>query len=226
MRVIDIINRLTSQGYDIKFRRRSKAEGSGVRITWINGQHFIGSQGNIFARNLLGVEMSSLQVKHLEQIKAKKGEFGTRKQNLLKVEESTIKEIKKLQRKFRRRGIKEGMPSIRNYRYVMKTYGKAEADRLLRQASRYIKGVAYDKNIQALIERMDNDLTIVDNSNIREARNIINDYYLKGAPEFLDTQLMTIYELLYAWEQAPKDNKKANDLLQYVKACNNLWKSA
>lgn len=224
MNVRELVLELRKLGYEVKARERSKKEGSGLRITKINGTSFTGSKGNAYARSLLGVELSSVQKRHLASIKTPKKQFGAKKQNLEQVDDATKKKIRNLQQKFRKRGLKEGIPTLRNYRYVLRNYGKAEADRLLEGASRYVKGQAYLKNIQALIERMDNDLTIVDNSSIRRSREIINDYYLRGAPNFLDTELMDIYELLYAWEQAPKDNAKAKAVLNYVEGLNAKWK--
>lgn len=220
----ELIRILQSKGYNIKYRERGQKEGSGLRITKINGLSFTGSKGNTYARSLLGVELSSVQKRHLESIRTPKGQFQTRKQNLLEVDESTKRKIRNLQAKFRKRGLKEGVPTLRNYRYVLKTYGKAEADRLLEGASRYVKGLAYIKNIQALIERMGNDLTIVNNSYIKTARDIIKYYYDLGASDFTDTQLMDIYQLLYSWEQNPRDNDRAKEVLSYVNSLRKTWK--
>ena len=108
------------------------------------------------------------------------------------------------------------MPTIRNYRYVLEHYGKEEADRLLEGAGRYVKGMAYINNIQALIERMNNDLTTAYDSNIARARDIIQDYYNIEAPNFKDSELMDLYDLLYEWEHAPWDKSKSRDVLSYV----------
>ena len=224
MKVKDLIRELTKQGYQVKFRQRSAKEGQGIRITSINGSKFTGSKGNVYARSLLGVELSSVQKRHLESIRTPKKQFGSTKQNLLQVDEATKKKIRNIQAKFRRRGLKEGVPTLRNYRYVLKNYGKAEADRLLEGANRYSKGMAYLKNIEALIQRMDNDLTIVENADIRQARNIINDYYMRGASNFSDSDLMNIYEPLYEWEQKPNDISKARAVLNVVRGLQAKWK--
>lgn len=224
MKVKDIIKELQRQGYQVKFRQRSIKEGQGIRITSINGSRFTGSQGNIYARSLLGTELSSVQRRHLESIRTPKKQFGSTKQTLIEVDEDTKRKIRNIQAKFRRRGLKEGVPTLRNYRYVLRNYGKAEADRLLEGASRYSKGMAYLKNIQALIERMDNDLTIKENLDIREARNIIYNYYIQGASNFTDTELMDIYELLYQWEQKPNDRAKSKAVYNYIVSLKTKWK--
>lgn len=224
MKVEELVKELIKQGYQVKYRRRSEKEGSGLRITSINGIHYTGSRGNIEARTLLGEELSAVQRRHLESIRTPKKQFGSRKQNLLEVDEDTKKKIKKLQAKFRRRGLKEGVPTLRNYRYVMKNYGKVEADRLLEGASRYVRNVAYLKNIESLIERMKNDLTNYYNADIEKSKDIIEEYYNLGAPEFSDDELMTIYELLYPWEQKPNDNNLAKYVYNYVASLKAKWK--
>lgn len=228
MKVRDIVAQLQSQGYTVTTRARSVKEGSGLRITSINGKKFKGSTGNEYARSLLGVELSSVQKRHLESIKNPKNVFGNVKKNLTQVDDATKRKIRNLQAKFRKRGIKEGVPTLRNYRYNLNTFGKAEADRLLESAGRYVKGVAYLKNIQALIERMINDQSTHWNDDIEEAKNIIQNYYNLGAPNFLDTQLNDIYDYLYVYEQRinnAKDSKAAaKSLLSYVKSCQSSWR--
>ena len=214
MTVRELINELIKQGHKVEFRERSEREGKGVRITSINGVHYTGSEGNKEARAILGVKLSQAYQTHLAKIKTPKGKFGTKKK--APIDEEIKKKIRSLQRKFKKRGIKEGMPTLRNYRYVLEHYGKEEADRLLEGAGRYVKGIAYIKNIQALIERMNNDLTTSNDSSISRARDIIQDYYNIGAPNFKDSELMDLYELLYAWEQAPWDKAKSRAVLTYT----------
>ena len=214
MNVREIINELIKQGHKVKFRERSEREGKGVRITSIDGVHYTGSSGNKEARAILGVRLSENLKVHLEKIKTPKGKFGAKKR--APIDDDIKKKIRSLQRKFKKRGLKEGMPTLRNYRYVLEHYGKEEADRLLEGAGRYVKGIAYIKNIQALIERMNNDLTTSNNSDIARARDIIQDYYNIGAPNFKDSELMDLYELLYSWEQAPWDKAKSRAVLSYT----------
>lgn len=214
MTVRELINELIKQGHKVEFRERSEREGKGVRITSIDGVHYIGSEGNKEARAILGVKLSEAYQSHLTKIKTPKGKFGTKKK--APIDEEIKKKIRSLQRKFKKRGLKEGMPTLRNYRYVLEHYGKEEADRLLEGAGRYVKGIAYIKNIQALIERMNNDLTTSNDSSIARARDIIQNYYNIGAPNFKDSELMDLYELLYAWEQAPWDKAKSRAVLTYT----------
>lgn len=214
MKLKDIIKELQEQGFVVKFRERSASEGKGVRITSINGVHYTGSKGNEEARAILGLKLSTAQTIHLAKITTPKGQFGHKKKE--PIDENIKKQIRSLQRKFKKRGIKEGMPTLRNYRYVKEKYGVEEANRLLEGAGRYVKGIAYIKNIQMLIERMNNDLTSSNDSNIARARDIIQDYYNQGASNFKDSELMDIYELLYAWEQTPDDKSKSRAVLSYV----------
>ena len=223
MRIRDIIKQLQQQGFEIRTRERSAKEGKGVRITSINGVHYTGSKGNEEARAILGLKLSAPQKQHLESIRVRKGRFGSKKKD--PIPEEVKKKIAKLQRQFKKRGLKEGMPTLRNYRYVMKHYSKEEADRLLDSASRYAKDIAYLMNIQALLEHINLDLGHSNNSDIAQARDIIKDYYNIGAPNFKDSELVHIYELLYAWEQNPLDKAKARAVLNYVNNLKNTsWK--
>lgn len=214
MTVRELINELIKQGHKVEFRERSEREGKGVRITSIDGVHYIGSEGNKQARAILGVKLSEAYQTHLTNIKTPKGKFGTKKK--APIDEEIKKKIRSLQRKFKKRGLKEGMPTLRNYRFVLQNYGEEEANRLLESAGRYVKGMAYLKNIEALIARMNNDLTIVYDSYIARAKNLIEDYYNTGAPNFKDEELVRIYELLYPWEQAPRDKDLSRAVLSYV----------
>lgn len=225
MTVRQMVEALRGQGYAVKTRERTSKEGKGLRIVKIDGQSFQGSAGNIYARTLLGQELSSVQRRHLATVAPQKGEFGTTKRNLLDVEESTKRRIKRIQAKFRRRGLKQGVPTIRNYRYNLQEFGKEEAERLLEASERYVVGLAYKRNIEALIERLDNDLTIKPNEDVRAARDIIYNYNLEGAPNFLDSELMDIYQLLYAWEQSGRP-ERAKELRMFVEALDDIWRRA
>lgn len=228
MRVKDIVAELRNQGYQVKVRVRGAKEGSGLRITSINGKSFTGSAGNKYARQLLNTDLSDLQRRHLESIKSPKKKFGNVKRKLEPVDDETKKRIKRLQRQFKKKGIKNGVPTLRNYRYALRHYDKAEADRLLEQAERYLKGQAYTKNIEVLIERMKNDQTTHYNQDIEDAKDIIENYYNIGAPEFMDYQLNNIYDYLYIYEEninIQEDARTAaKNLLTYVKLCEATWK--
>lgn len=223
MTVRELINELIKQGHKVEFRERSEREGKGVRITSIDGVSYTGSKGNKEARSMLGVSLSENYEIHLRKIKTPRGKFGG-KNKKAPIDEEVKKQIKSLQRKFKKRGLKEGMPTLRNYRYVMEKYGKEEADRLLEGASRYIRGIAYLKNIEMLIQRMANDLTTVNDENIMRAKNIIEEYYNKGASNFRDSELIDIYELLYTWEQMPTPEFSRPVLTYVIERKISSWK--
>ena len=150
MKIIDVIARLIAMGYDVKARKRR--DGS-YRITKINGQTYTGSSGNAVARSLVGAQLSEARVRQLGKIRTPKGRFGNPKRAQLG--EDVKKRIRKVQRLFKKRGSKEGMPTRRGYRYNLEHYGREEAERLLDQAYRRAQGLAYDANIDALIARIE-----------------------------------------------------------------------
>lgn len=224
MNTRQIIEALRGQGINVKYRERSAREGKGVRITEVGGVKFAGSKGNIYARALLGIDLSSTQEKHLASIKAKKGQFGTRKQNLAPVPDDIRKRIRDAQAVYRKRGIKEGKPTLRNYRYALKHKGKEEADRLLTSAERYGKGMAYLLNIDTFLQRVAHNLDLYNDPDVRAAYDILYRYYKeKDAENWTNQQLMDLYDLLYEWEKKV-DETSAKNFRSYTEYLADLWK--
>lgn len=151
MKIKDVIKELESIGYNVSFYKRKDG---GIRITRINGETFRGSSGNQKARNIVGTTLSEAQVRALGKLKTPKGKGSYNKRRKAPLDEETKKRIQKLQRVYRKSGKAEGKPTIRNYRYIVKEKGKAEADRLLRQAERRILGLAYTENVDWILIKL------------------------------------------------------------------------
>ena len=196
MTIREIIKDLKEAGYNVSFYERKDG---GIRITRINGQTFSGSHGNQRAREIVGASLSEARVKALGKLKTPKGKGSYNKRRKEKLSEETKKEIQRLQRLYRKAGKGEGKPTIRNYRYILKTRGKKEAERLLKQAERRIMGYAYPENVNALLSRikMDmNKLRKVSHENLKRAYERIKE--LRNA--FLDKWIYACYEILYQME--------------------------
>ena len=198
MTIKEVIEELIDMGYNVSFYKRKDG---GVRITRINGERFSGSKGNIQARRITNAPMSEARVIALRKLKTPKGIGNYNKRRKPKLDEATRKRIQKAQRIYRKSGKKEGKPTIRNYRYILDTRGKSEADRLLIQAERRILGLAYVENVDALILRIESDLHKDSSDIIERARNILQ------AKRFNlpDKKLVAIYELIYEWEEGVLD---------------------
>ena len=205
MTIREIIKELQSEGYNVSFYERKDG---GIRITRINGETFKGSKGNQRAREVVGATLSEARVKALGKLKTPKGKGSYNKRRKEKISEETKKEIQRIQRMYRKAGKAEGKPTIRNYRYILKTKGRREAERLLRQSERYILGIAYPENVDALLSRikMDmNKLRKVAHEDLSRAYDRIKE--LKES--FLDKWIYACYEILYDMEMAIIDPNDA-----------------
>jgi CRISPR/Cas system-associated endonuclease/helicase Cas3 len=194
MSIKEVITELNKKGYDVSYYKRKDG---GYRITRINGEHFSGSAGNVRARLIVGTTLSEARARALSKLKTPKGKGSYNKRRKQALDPETKKRIQKLQRQYRKNGKQEGKPTIRNYRYVEKTKGKAEAERLLRQAERRILGLAYVENVEALLTRIYWDLAKKKDSSIESIYNRIESLKYN----FKDKWIPAIYEILYDWER-------------------------
>ena len=194
MQIKEIIKELQDLGMSVSFYKRKDG---GIRITRINGETFRGSTGNQKARSIVGATLSEAQTRALAKLTTPKGKGSYNKRRKAALDEETKKRIKRLQRQYRKSGKKEGKPTQRNYRYILKTKGKKEADRLLAQAERRILGLAYTENVDALLSRIASDLYKKKDKAMKEAYNKIKEY----RENFKEKWIPWIYEILYDWER-------------------------
>lgn len=150
MTIRDILSILQDQKQQVSFYVRKDG---GIRITRIGTQTFRGSKGNAFARKMVGASLSEARARQLNKLKTPKGKGNYDKRRREKLDADTLKRIKRLQSWFRRKKL-SGRPTIRNYRYNLKEFGKEEADRLLTQVELYSKGIIYEENVNYLISRV------------------------------------------------------------------------
>lgn len=202
MTIKDIIKQLEDMGMNVSFYKRKDG---GIRITRINGETFRGSSGNKKAREVVEASLSEGQIRALSKLTTPKGKGSYNKRRKEKLDDETRDYIKRVQRLYRKAGKKEGKPTIRNYRYVLKTKGKAEADRLLNQSARRILGYAYTENVDALLSRLKMDIRKLrgktDTSRLEQAY----DEIVQKRNEFPDKKIYPIYEVLYDLEMGILD---------------------
>lgn len=202
MTIKNIIKELEELGYNVSFYKRKDG---GIRITRINGTGFSGSSGNKRAREIVGTTLTEGQVRALSKLTTPKGKGNYNKRRKAPLDEETKKRIQKVQRQYRKAGKKEGKPTIRNYRYVLKTKGKAEADRLLRQSERRILGLAYTENVDTLVLRIESDLKKKPSKYMETALRLIRN----NREIFKDKWIYPIYEIIYDWERSLIDGDEA-----------------
>lgn len=215
MSMRQIVNMMEQAGYKVSFYVRKDG---GIRITKIDGRTFRGSSGNVRAREIVGTRLSERRAKQLSKLTTPKGKGSYDKRRKKKLDEGVIKRIQKIQRQFKKTK-SEGQPTRRNYRYVMEHFGKAEADRLLGQADLYSRGIAYDMNVQALIDRLTLDMEKLNPKEKALVQKLIDRLEaMKGILK--ETTLQKIIDetgALYQWEQGRIDTqemvRQVNDIL-------------
>ena len=158
MTVLQMQKKLQEMGYSVSLIFRKEG---GARITKIDTESFKGSAGNVRAREILGVNLTEAQTRHLKRIKQKKGVFGKKRV------EPLDPELIRLQNKINR-GFKDIGQSARvtrkKIRYRLENDGYEETKKYLERVLRYTKDYAYDESIEALIMRLANDYAVSDNN--------------------------------------------------------------
>ena len=193
MNVREMIKALQDKGMNIEFKERADR---GVRITKIDNMKFKSStsEGNVKAREILGLQLSERRAYQLKKISQ---EGNKPKKNDI-IPNTLSKQIKRVQRLLRKKGVKKGTATKRQLRYVIKTYGIREAQRRLNQAERYAKGVVYAENLHAFRNRLINDNAVVNSALITNAIAKI-DYILNldEGINFKETDFQELISLYY-----------------------------
>ena len=199
MTLLKIVKELQEQGHALNYRLRK--DGS-VVITRIDGVSYRDKSGNAKARSMVGSTLTEAKIAQLAKIRTPKGKFGHRKKTET-VDDPLKKMLRKVQAEFRKHGVKDGKPTIKNLRYTVKHYGREEAIRKLEQASRYARGIAYPENVIALGERITEDGQKMD---IVYADDLINlgNWLIRVAYDdrITESKIKEALEILYDMEEA------------------------
>lgn len=155
--VNEIVAELRALGHEVKTYQRTDTQGRkrGVIIRSIDGVYYQGSKGNEVARNLVGASLSQYQQETLEKLNKRPSKLAPAKRRLDPIDEAIKKKLRRIQKLYRKKGSEYGLPTLKKYRYLLKTKGEAEANRLLEQAERYARGLAYEENIEAFVLRLE-----------------------------------------------------------------------
>lgn len=151
MTLVELVNKLTIEGNNIKYRVRPDG---GIIVTEINGVKYSGASGNAIVRTMTGAKLSEARRVQLQRIKPPK-KVAPQKRRKPELDTEIKKELRRVQRKIRQRrketGKFTGTVTTSNIRWTLEHEGKRAALEKLRQANRYASGLAYDANIDALI---------------------------------------------------------------------------
>ena len=161
MTVRDMVKSLQDKGMKIAFVERKDR---GVRITQIDNTKFKASEGNAKAREILGLQLSERRDYQLKKIR----ELSNKPKKNDIIPHTLDKQIRRVQRLLRSKGIKKGTATKRQLRYVIKNYGVREAERRLNQAERYAKNIVYADNLYAFRNRLINDNAVLNNPKIND----------------------------------------------------------
>ena len=199
MKLIEIIRELQRQGNVINYYHRKDG---GYIITSINGIKYRGATGNNVARSMLGTTLE-------ESISSNKGLIRTLGKNISykkgrvrkeKLDEDVKKSLHRVQRKWRKVfKDKKGYGTIttKTIREHLKKYGKEATLEHLKQLENYSKGIAYDKNVEALASYVRDLANKLTGEAQRVALKLAEDIILKGMGIIREEDIYPAYFRLY-----------------------------
>ena len=168
----EMITALKLKGYKVKVRQRTDG---GWLITEINGKKYSAAKGNERARNILGVTQSRAR---LEQQAYNVKRFIRGKKKVKTLDEEIKKELRRVQREWRKHGVKAKITSAHVKAHI-KESGRLGALEYLKRRRRYGQGFAYEENVYAITNYIHNlckslkDIGLIDQ--IEELVNTINE---------------------------------------------------
>lgn len=192
MNLKQVIDTLQKQGHTIEYSHRKDG---GYVIRSIDGVHYKGKQGNAVARLMVGTKLSEARRVQLESIRTPKGK---RQQKLEALDEEVKRKLRKVQKEHRKRHPTiEGTQTTGKTRWRIKQFGKEKAMESLDKALRYEMGIAYKDNVLHLLERIEMDLMVDEDSDMES----IYDTIKAKIDEFKEEWISQVYYCLYEWEK-------------------------
>ena len=190
-----LVQQLQSQGYQVKYHIRRDG---GILIQSINGTKFKGAKGNIYARELLGVEFSKRRSQQLSKITRER----VVKPRKIPVETPQDLERfrKRVMRKWRKAGL-TGSISKRNLRKIIEERGFEGAKTYLTEMERHTQGKAYFGTIEALLARIENDKDLVNNSEDYDYLDKAYQLIESNKEDFKQDWIFQIFDQLYNFEK-------------------------
>lgn len=201
----NIVKQLQSQGYEVKVYVRKDG---GVLIKAINGKKFTGAKGNIYARELLGIQFSKRRSEQLHKITRARSYYKTHK---IETPEDLERFRKSVMRKWKKADLR-GSISKYNLKKMIEDRGVEGAKQYLIEMERHTEGKAYFSAIEGLLDRISQDMNVVDGEDYSWLEMLYNLIDSKKE-EFKQEWLFAIFDELYEFESNP--NMSAHDL--YIK---------
>lgn len=182
MKLIEIINKLQKEGYKVSYFKRKDG---GIVITRINGKSYRQKAGNVRARELVGEKLT--ETAQRQRIKASEQSQAIRKarkkgKRVVDINQELESKLRRVQRFFRKNKVLGGgKPTKKKLREIIKERGAKEALKVLDEAERYAKGLAYNENINDVIAKLQRYQDMTDTNlnpiikKINKNRHLITD---------------------------------------------------
>lgn len=195
MTLIQVVNELKKQGYQVTYRVRKDG---GILITSIDGQKFKGASGNKLARIYTGHTLSKRREQQLSKITRER----VIKPRKIKVETpyDLEKYRKRVMRKWRKAGL-TGSISKKNLRSIIEDRGLKGAETYLREMERHTEGKAYYGAIEGLLARIENDIEVINDSTEVDYLQKAYDLIEEKKEEFRQEWLFPLFDSLYNFEK-------------------------
>ena len=144
---------------------------------------------------MVGTKLSEARRVQLESIRTPKGK---RQQKLEALDEDVKRKLRKVQKEHRKRHPTiEGTQTTGKTRWRIKQFGKEKAMESLDKALVYEMGIAYKDNVLHLLERIEMDLMVDEDSDMES----IYDTIKAKIDEFKEEWISQVYYCLYEWEK-------------------------
>ena len=204
MTMLEIAKLLEKEGHAVKYYVRKDG---GILITEIDGVQYKGAKGNAVAREMTGQVASDRRVQQLKKITR----LRKHKHKKIPIPKELEKMRKDVEKAWRKANIK-GQISQRNLEAIIKERGEEGAKKYLDEMLRHAKGQAYSVQIDNLIERIRQDMTMLD-----KKENFWMEQTIRVIEEHRETfpaqALFDIFDALYELE---KGILAAHDFYLYV----------
>ena len=154
--MIDVVMKLVEQGHSVRYYMRRDG---GILIRSIDGRHFKGAKGNIYARELTGTTISEARSTQLKFATGTRKELRSPALKSIDIPDPIWEEYKRVKRlwdkAFHARGGKPhrvGYFTKSRIKKALRDYGPEEAMRRISEAEKYATGIAYSKNVKHLAD--------------------------------------------------------------------------
>ena len=212
MTVLNLVKQLQLKGYKVTFYKRKDG---GILIRSINGQKFTAAKGNVYARQILGVEISQRRKSQLTKITKARPWYKTHQ---IETPEDLEKFRKSVMRKWKKAGLRGSISKV-NLKHMIADRGIEGAKQYLTEMERHTEGKAYYSQVEALLARIEQDMNAV--SGDSEESNWLQELYAliqNRKEEFKVEWIFAIFDILYNWESNDPSVPTAHDLFLKVQS--------